>query len=187
MKCDEIKDLLYGLSEGGLAAKAAGEVRAHIAQCAGCRREYEAIVALDRSLAAVKSVAAPRAAVKNVLAEVNRIAAARRRVHARERMIGLAAAAAVLLVLSGLGIFGVTPVSPVSRMVTSEVQALSQPLAPIRSMAAEYAAKASAMVPKEMMTYLKLGGLGVALLVVIVAITEEAYAKRLAVKFHISN
>ena len=184
MKCDEVKDLLYELSEGALAAEAAGEVRAHIAQCAGCRREFEAIVALDGALAAVRPVAAPRAAVKNVLAEVNRIAAARRRVHASERMIGLAAAAAVLLVLSGLNIFGVMPVS---RVFTSEVGTLSQPLAPLRSMAAEYAAKASAMVPKEMMTYLKLGGLGVALLVVVVAITEETYARRLAVKFHISD
>ena len=79
MRCEQATGTLWGLVDGGLSARVARKVEEHVAGCAGCWEELEALRELDAALAGEARVDPPR----GMAAEVARRAAARAMVRRR--------------------------------------------------------------------------------------------------------
>ena len=95
MNCDEFRNVVFELTAGELDEKTAEAARAHMAECPGCRKEYEAVQELAASLREMGDQKAPADLLPNVMGRI-------RDEKARSRFnlirFGTAAAAVVLAV-----------------------------------------------------------------------------------------
>jgi len=110
MSCNFEKDLLSACHDGELDARERGRVEEHVAACADCARELADIRAVSSQLRSAGRMSAPVQVAEELRREVAPARSARvfRIRHFVEA--GLAAAAGLLIVLSGAAIFG--PAAP---------------------------------------------------------------------------
>ncbi len=104
--CDQFQERLDALADGTLADAEAAELRAHLAGCPSCRETAEEAADLRRRLAALPTEVAPARDLWPAIArriEGQRVVALERaRSPWRRRLVQLAAAAALVIVSSGV-------------------------------------------------------------------------------------
>jgi anti-sigma factor RsiW len=179
MNCDEAKTLLDDLAEGGLDAKSAARVRAHVSACASCRRELASIEAVNRGLATVKPLRAPERATGLVMAEVRAVDVRRRRAAYLVKTVAWAAAAGIFLVLSSLDLSGVLPIShEAARFIAAANHSVFRAFIRLRVMADPYI---SVIPAAQAIYWLKVAGIAVAgVFGIIVVAAEGSFAGRTA-------
>lgn len=104
-QCDEIRLALGALALGVLEPAEEQQVREHLAECPDCAAEAESLAGTVAALALVDLPAVEDPAVRPSPDLLPRLLAQVRRARLRQRVVGLAAAAAVV-VAAGFGGFG---------------------------------------------------------------------------------
>ena len=184
MTCDETRKILHEYVDGELDGAAAAAVKGHIAGCAACRKEAAELEALGRALAAVKPLRAPALAVERTkgLVRAEAARAQRRQVWARGALV--AAAALVLITVSVLQLSGAIPHlgKPIIDANAAKAKISSVASGAIATVT-EKARPYTSNLPEPMLL-LKLAGIAAAVLVAVVATTEELVARQLQRRFH---
>jgi|GEM_PF-3006290 len=183
MNCDDIKTMLDDYVEGQLDKAQASAVKAHLAGCQPCRSEAEGLERVTSFISQARPVRVPADAVTNVIAQMRRIEAHKRREEVFARHLAWGLAAALLLVLAGLDVFGVFPVSRELGMYLNlgKEKAL-EPMSGVMNWFNYY----RDFLPK-VMFYVKLGGVALAAVVFFMAAAEESLMGRLAHKLHMNR
>jgi anti-sigma factor RsiW len=135
MKCPEARELLSALLDDALSASERQAIEAHLAACAECRRELEALRGTVTLLGRLPPVHAPAGFVDRVMDQAYRPSWPRRVVAALFRplrvKLPLEAAAVVLVGISALYVYQRAPeVQQVAREETREAPPPAQPPAP---------------------------------------------------------